>query len=157
MRTQEVRKLLAEVLPKLETPVAFDHRQFKHLRRRRADSMQNSCYYGGHYFDPHTASMGSPELHLCQSAITCPIRHGSDLFTVWVCGLGTLEVIMRRPAHGSAVDWSFYSFIRLNDEGPVMVFMQNRGRFACELAEATGNHRVCSCDDLRRGRLHSAN
>ena len=156
MRTAEAREVAGRVLPLLETPTTFDTKEFKHLRRRAASDMQASCYYGGHYFDPHTASTGSPELHLCQSAITCPVRHGRDLMTVWCCGLGELEEIVRRPANGSVVDWTYYDYVQLDTDGSVMVFMRNRSVFARELASATGSHRTYSCDALRRGQQHPA-
>ena len=155
MTSQKAREVVARVLPQLETPVRFDPKEFKHLRRRRADSMQGSCYYGGHYFDPHTAAAGSPEMHLCQSAITGTIRHGNDCFTVWLVGLGSLKVILQRPANGSVVDWSFYSFIMLDDDGTALVFPANRGPFGAELARLEGTHSVQSCHALKVGRLQN--
>ena len=151
MRTAEAREVVSRILPQLATPVQFKPEEFKHLRRRAADSMQPSCYYGGHYFDPHTAVAGSPEMNLCQSAITGTIRHGNDCFTIWFCYLGELEEIVRRPANGSVVDWSYYDFVKLDDETKVMVFPTNRFRFGHEVAAVVGNDTLWSCYNLKKG------
>lgn len=140
----ELRDAAAAVLTKLE---GFTVGKFVRHRGRR-DGM-GGLYYGGHYFNHMDVADECPELHLTRSMPRASVSGG---FSVWVGGYGDLRHLVKRPSRG-VIDWSFFSFAFLDDEGHVVVFPSNRGEFAHALAESEANIRcVWSCSALREGR-----
>lgn len=127
--------------------------QFDGLKkhRRREAEYSGACYYGSHYFNPSDVSGNCPELQLTRTAPRASIRFDRDLFSAWVMGYGDLQLLVKRPCD-ALVDWTFYCFCFLDDDGHVIVFPSNRPEFATALASVTGTRCVWSCKALRDGR-----
>ena len=148
MRPEVARQAVMRVFPKLETRARWDATRFRRLRRKRPSDATTALYYCGRYFEPKRVAEGTPQLHLCRSAITGEVRFDNDDLQVWVCGLRELRLIVNRGI-GRWERWTCYSYVRLDAEGTVLVFPSHRTRFGRELAFAARTFGVYHCEALR--------
>jgi len=141
----ELRKAAGDVLSKIDGLTLT-----KLTRHRARQAEDGGVYYGGNYFSRCDVIDTTPEYLLTCSMPRATVRHGSDCVSVWVGDHDDLRNLVKKSSRG-IVDWTFYSYVHLDDDGIVMVFPRNREAFASTLFEATGTHQVSSCDALRWG------
>ena len=147
MRPDVARQAIMRVFPGLETRARWEATRFRRLRRKRPSDATTALYYGGRYFEPKRVAEGTPQLHLCRSAITGEVRFDGEDLPVWVCGLHELRLIVNRGI-GRWERWTGYSYVRLDGE-TVLVFPSHRTMFGRELAFAARTYDVYRCEALR--------